>query len=245
MKHTFGERFRLIRENQGLSQREFAQILGISQSGYSSVEKGDHAPSMVVASEIAVKFPQINLRWLLTGEDDMLAPASPVGAVGSLGDDPLLKELAEVRLLATRSTPSIAREIVQALHLADGPMVRAELATSLGTDPGAIETDIALLKRLGVLEDAASGLNLLKALKDRQSPTGGAEMALLVIDSVLRRVLPAADRGDGSGRILILEAEVADASQVMDEVLTFVQEKLERETGEQRMSLMLATHRRI
>lgn len=72
------ERIRLIQEQLGLSQIEFANKLGISPASLSSIYTGRTNPTNNHVMAIHKAFPQINVNWLMFGEGDM----TEGGAVG-------------------------------------------------------------------------------------------------------------------------------------------------------------------
>ena len=57
-----------IQEYYSFTQIVFAEKTGISQSFLSEIKKGRSGPSVKLIIGIANSFPEINLRWLLTGE---------------------------------------------------------------------------------------------------------------------------------------------------------------------------------
>jgi transcriptional regulator with XRE-family HTH domain len=55
-----------------LTQQEFADVMNISRQSVNNIENNRHVPGSDLIAKILDKFPQINARWLLTGEGDML-----------------------------------------------------------------------------------------------------------------------------------------------------------------------------
>lgn len=66
------ERIRQIQELQRMSQREFAEALGISPSSLSSIYNGHTSPTNNHVQAIHRRFPEINTDWLLFGDGDMV-----------------------------------------------------------------------------------------------------------------------------------------------------------------------------
>ena len=64
------ERIKLIRKHLGLNQKEFGDILGVSQRAVSNWESGRNEPSIEVLNSISTKWA-INPTWLLTGRGEM------------------------------------------------------------------------------------------------------------------------------------------------------------------------------
>ena len=65
------ERIKLIMDNAGLTQQEFAVKLGISPASLSSIFTGRTNPTNNHVMAIHRAFPQINVNWLLFGEGEM------------------------------------------------------------------------------------------------------------------------------------------------------------------------------
>lgn len=63
---TIGQRIKYIRKLNKLSQKSFAEVLGISQAHISNIEKGADNPSLTLVKFICSKY-FINESWLLKG----------------------------------------------------------------------------------------------------------------------------------------------------------------------------------
>jgi transcriptional regulator with XRE-family HTH domain len=59
-------RFRSIRAKIGLSQKDFAETLGVSQSAIAEIERGSREPSRNIMVALASKY-HVSLDWLLLG----------------------------------------------------------------------------------------------------------------------------------------------------------------------------------
>lgn len=72
---TFGQRIKQLRQENNLSQRDFAERIGVTASALSSYEKAQKNPSVNVAVRIATEF-KVSLDWLcgLTGESNRFQP---------------------------------------------------------------------------------------------------------------------------------------------------------------------------
>lgn len=75
------DRIYSIMQQDGLTNAEFAEKIGISTSSLSHIFSGRNKPSLEVVMRIQKAYPTINLNWLLYGEGDMnqLIPSHPVG----------------------------------------------------------------------------------------------------------------------------------------------------------------------
>ena len=99
---TVGKRLKELRYKLGLSQREFAEKLGIHYMTLSRYESGKYSLSDRFITKLKETF-KVNPRWLLTGEGEMFLPkdkpteALKVEAFGLKGAtiDFLAEEIAE------------------------------------------------------------------------------------------------------------------------------------------------------
>lgn len=66
-----GERLKKIRKHLGLNQHELAEMLQITQSHLSSLEKGKYSITIDTMSLIKKIMPELSLSWLVTGMGDM------------------------------------------------------------------------------------------------------------------------------------------------------------------------------
>ena len=75
----FGQRIKKLRQELGLSQRDFAEKIGVTASALSSYEKGQKNPSVNVAIKISTVF-SVSLDWLcgLKKEDDRFRQDSTI-----------------------------------------------------------------------------------------------------------------------------------------------------------------------
>ena len=75
------ERIAKILSVEKLSNKEFAELLGIQRSGVSHLLSGRNKPSLDFLAKLLMHFPDINPRWLILGYGDMrskkIASAKP------------------------------------------------------------------------------------------------------------------------------------------------------------------------
>lgn len=71
-KATIGERIRRVRENYKDSQPELAKALGVSITAVGNWELRGAVPDGNKLNKILLRYPDINARWLITGEGQML-----------------------------------------------------------------------------------------------------------------------------------------------------------------------------
>ncbi|KFD40082.1 helix-turn-helix domain-containing protein [Schleiferia thermophila] len=67
-------RIRKLQMLKGLSNNEFAELLGISPAALSHIYNGRNAPSMTILEAISRKFPNVNFNHLIKGEGNLLEP---------------------------------------------------------------------------------------------------------------------------------------------------------------------------
>lgn len=60
-------RFKVIRETLGMSQREFGETLGVSRDVISNIEYGRVEPKDLIIQHVCEKY-KVNEHWLRTGE---------------------------------------------------------------------------------------------------------------------------------------------------------------------------------
>lgn len=67
------DRIAQIINNKALTPSRFADIIGIQRSRISHIMSGRNNASIDVVTKIIEKFPDIDLKWLMTGEGEMLS----------------------------------------------------------------------------------------------------------------------------------------------------------------------------
>lgn len=73
-------------EHEGMSQQEFAAKLGISAASLSSIFTGRTNPTNKHVQAIHRAFPDINIKWLLFGEEEMYTHSESEGAEEKTGN---------------------------------------------------------------------------------------------------------------------------------------------------------------
>jgi transcriptional regulator with XRE-family HTH domain len=69
---TIGERFALVLKQKGITQKSFSERTGYSEQSISKLMKGQTlSPKADLIAQIAILFPDVNLRWLLIGKGEM------------------------------------------------------------------------------------------------------------------------------------------------------------------------------
>ena len=97
----------MIQDAQQMSQREFADALGISPSSLSSIYNGHTSPTNNHVQAIHRRFPEISITWLLFGEGDMMqrdndSATSPSVSADSQNDSVRFSGLPETQQVASQ-----------------------------------------------------------------------------------------------------------------------------------------------
>lgn len=88
MEEGVNQRIKSIMEVYSLNQKQFAETIGVAQTTISSFFIRGSKPSSDILEQIVLKFPQIDARWLLTGEGKMIKEEENVQVV-SVGSEEL------------------------------------------------------------------------------------------------------------------------------------------------------------
>jgi transcriptional regulator with XRE-family HTH domain len=114
LDNELAERFRSIRTKTGLSQKDFAATLDISQSAVAEIERGSRDPSRNMMIALANRY-HISLDWLLLG----IEPA-PDGTVQDAGEVAALKkEISDLEgkiLQLEAENKEISRELLERMR---------------------------------------------------------------------------------------------------------------------------------
>lgn len=88
-----GGRIRKVRQSRGLTQKDFAESLGIAQGFLSSIEQGKKAPSTTLLIAMTHLY-QIDAEWLFSGEGGRGVGATRPALESSVAKTPLLRRIA-------------------------------------------------------------------------------------------------------------------------------------------------------
>ncbi|MFH0762248.1 MAG: helix-turn-helix transcriptional regulator [Bacteroidota bacterium] len=69
---SVSQRIKIFLESIKLTQKEVGDMVGLTKQGVSSFMRGKTNPPLDVLGKILLKYPELNARWLLTGEGHML-----------------------------------------------------------------------------------------------------------------------------------------------------------------------------
>jgi len=65
------ERIKKYMDHKGLSAAELADIIGVQRSNLSHILTGRNNPGSSFIEKLLHKYPELDARWLITGEGDM------------------------------------------------------------------------------------------------------------------------------------------------------------------------------
>ncbi|MBQ6206533.1 MAG: helix-turn-helix transcriptional regulator [Oscillospiraceae bacterium] len=107
---TFGERIKLIRKENKLTQTEFAKKLHVGPGSISRLESGENNPSDRTIALICREFG-IREEWLHTGEGDMYAPETTF----NLAEYIKSKDASELELRIVKAYFTLPKEVRHAV----------------------------------------------------------------------------------------------------------------------------------
>lgn len=74
---TIGQRLKFLMDSLGLKIRTFANALDVNETSIRNYTTKDAKPGADILERIALHFPEVNTRWLITGEDEPFLSATP------------------------------------------------------------------------------------------------------------------------------------------------------------------------
>lgn len=89
------DRIRQIMESTNMTQKTFAEHIGMSQAALSSIFNGRTKPTLNTVEAIRSKMPNISLEWLISGTGEMYVQPHNPGSQDpdSDGEDPKVQDL--------------------------------------------------------------------------------------------------------------------------------------------------------
>ena len=74
---------RLLRflEAENISQAQFADTLGVARAGISHILSGRNKPGFDFIERLALKYPNLNIEWLITGRGKMYRDSQAQGSL--------------------------------------------------------------------------------------------------------------------------------------------------------------------
>ena len=71
MKNALSQRIKRLITVDGKSQKSFAEKVGLSRQTINNIITTNTQPDFTTIHKIAVAYPDLNVRWLLTGDEPM------------------------------------------------------------------------------------------------------------------------------------------------------------------------------
>ena len=115
------ERLRFFIENEGLSVRQFENLIGSSDGKIAKFIASNSSLKSDTLSKIMEIFPHLSITWLLTGEGDMLL-SSPDNNQGLTKDEPRTNQ--PTTCLAQAGIPLIPVDAVAGFNGIDSPTIQ-------------------------------------------------------------------------------------------------------------------------
>lgn len=109
--YNLGERLKKIRKIKGLSQKDMANIMGVTLRAYQRYEKDDQKASYDKVARAINEFRDINPRWLLSGEGDIFVYEGKESETGNLNAIDQRKE--KNKILIDQIQDPVAKEVVK------------------------------------------------------------------------------------------------------------------------------------
>lgn len=131
------DRIAQVRKQAGLTQKKFAEKIGLTRNFVWMIENGVRVPSDRTIADICREFG-VSETWLRTGEGEMFLPVD--------ADEEVAKVLAEIKLSDGQPIKSIIKSY-WSMDDAGKSVIRqlvADLAEAVQEDKGAEETEKAL-----------------------------------------------------------------------------------------------------
>lgn len=91
------DRIKHFMDYKGISSSELADSIGVQRSNVTHVLQGRNKPGFLFISKLLETYPEINAKWLITGDGDMLGVSASVAAPPktNLFTDPLKTPVAD------------------------------------------------------------------------------------------------------------------------------------------------------
>lgn len=71
------DRIKSLMKHMGMSQKEFANEICISEGTLSSIFNGRNRPTLNTLNNIHERFPEVNMDWLMNGNGEMFTSPAP------------------------------------------------------------------------------------------------------------------------------------------------------------------------
>lgn len=157
------------------------------------------------------------------------------------GDGTVLqRELSEIAALAQESRQDLGRKVLELVRATAVPLKRDDLRRLSDLTEGDIERQLLVLRRSGLIVEDASGIRAASPNLRTWGPADNSALAMRAVDMVVGDIVPAMDRDDGSGVLVIATVESDDGRTLANRLLRLVEEVLSATpTGKHRTEIVL------
>lgn len=221
---ALGERVAALRAALGVSQRRFAQMAGVSGGYISAIESGQTATGAQMLLMLASQLPQLNCRWLLTGQGNMFQEVTPVleGQQAPTRQDSVMPAISEVlipELAEFQDVLKVARmggqatqwAVLEAVQTAGSKgMTVADLCAVLGVAMDQVDGSVTTLKRKGIIRVSEGRCYLAAStvgLKAKEMENA-AQHVRAALGMMVASVMPRVERGEQGSALVTTEVRL-------------------------------------
>lgn len=108
------EKINLILKTKNISARQFAEEIGVQPSGMSHILSGRNNPSLDFVMKVVRRYPEIDIKWLMFGQGEMLVKAAP--STSSVADSPAVVAKAPAKKAMTKNASSAELNLFSQLN---------------------------------------------------------------------------------------------------------------------------------
>lgn len=259
-----GQRIASLRTSLGITQRKFALLAGVSGGYISSIESGQTAAGAQMLLSIANEIPNLNCRWLLTGEGEMFVaspslpeqpqqteaiennrPTSPEVTEAPIPEPSELEDVLKAARMGGQATQWAVMEQLQ--HAGTRGLTAAELCEAVKVDADQIEGSLVVLKRKGVIKLVDSRYQLAGptvGLKAKEIENA-AQHVRSALDMLVTDLIPRVERGEKGTTLMTTEVRLPPgmatrmAQRILGNTMTDLQEA-EKPDGEESLQVIMS-----
>lgn len=104
-------RLRLLRRSLGMTQEQFAEILGISQSTYANIEKGNKSNLTLGQALLLHERLKINPNWLLLGQGERYLKEEPVPQAPIVEEEKIPYQMKVKKTKGSQAERNVSEEV--------------------------------------------------------------------------------------------------------------------------------------
>lgn len=115
------DRIKQFMDYKGISSSELADSIGVQRSNVTHVLQGRNKPGFLFISKILETYPEINAKWLITGEGNMLdknqsVSAPPKTDLFTNPQQPIVEPIKAKELVELAVEPPKEPEVINRVH---------------------------------------------------------------------------------------------------------------------------------